>query len=107
LVLDLNDAPTEALSATWDSEPFFDLVSAGDPQPQAGADELQTLMKTMYEARNAEVHGDDQPYAPLYLLSGATTDCCRRCSFHAPSHLPGLARVRSRSCPEAADFVEW
>jgi hypothetical protein len=47
---------------------------AGGPQLQAGADELRILMKTMYEARNAEVHGDEQPYAPLYLLSGAATD---------------------------------
>jgi hypothetical protein len=47
---------------------------AEDPQLQVGADELRTLMKTMYEARNAEVHGDDQPYVPLCLLSGAATD---------------------------------
>ena len=51
---------------------------AGDPQLQAGADELRILIKTMYEARNAEVHGDGQPYAPLYLLSGTTTNSLRK-----------------------------
>ena len=50
-----------------------DLV-AEDPQLQAGTDELKNLMKAMYEARNAEIHGDGEPYGPLYLLSGAATD---------------------------------
>jgi hypothetical protein len=46
---------------------------AGDPQLKAGIDELKILMKAMYEARNAEIHGDGEQYEPLYLLSGAAT----------------------------------
>jgi hypothetical protein len=62
-----NGRPTHLMSDALDV--FLAAYSAlGLPNVQADRS-LQVA-----EARNAEVHGDDQPYAPLYLLSGAATD---------------------------------
>ncbi|MET8054639.1 hypothetical protein ABZU75_44410 [Streptosporangium sp. NPDC005286] len=47
---------------------------AQDPELKAGADQIQTFMKTMYQVRNAEMHGDDQPHPHLHLLDGTPTD---------------------------------
>lgn len=47
---------------------------AGDLELKADADQIQTFMRTMYQARNAEMHGDDRPYLNLRLLDGTPTD---------------------------------
>jgi hypothetical protein len=47
---------------------------AGDLELKADADQIQTFMRTTYQARNAEMHGDDRPYPHLHLLDGTSTD---------------------------------
>jgi len=46
---------------------------ASDPELGTDGTHLERFMKMAYRARNAEMHGDDQPYAPLHRLSGAPT----------------------------------
>jgi hypothetical protein len=46
---------------------------ADDPELSTNGAHLKRFMLMAYRARNAEVHGDDQPYAPLHRLSGAPT----------------------------------
>jgi hypothetical protein len=43
---------------------------AADPELNADAAKLEAFMAMAYKARNAEVHGEPQPYAPLHRLSG-------------------------------------
>jgi hypothetical protein len=45
----------------------------GDPDLDATTDEIRAFMVTAYRARNAEVHGDGEPYADLHLLDGNPT----------------------------------
>ena len=47
---------------------------ADDPELNADANQIQAFMKTVYRARNAEVHGDDRPYPHLHMLDGRPTD---------------------------------
>ncbi|MBT8226419.1 MAG: hypothetical protein HKP61_07520 [Dactylosporangium sp.] len=42
-----------------------------DPQLAAGPTEISDFMAEIYRARNAEIHGDGQPYRGLRRLSGA------------------------------------
>jgi len=35
-------------------------------------------MGTLYQARNAEIHGEDRPYPSLHLLDGQPTDSMPR-----------------------------
>jgi hypothetical protein len=46
---------------------------ADDPELSTDGAHLKRFMLMAYRARNAEVLGDDQPYAPLHRLSGAPT----------------------------------
>jgi hypothetical protein len=53
-----------------------DKIAAGAANLLAAVSELnansvETVMKALYQARNAEIHGDGQPYAPLYLVAGS------------------------------------
>lgn len=45
-----------------------------DPHLNATADAIRAFMTTTSRARNAEVHGDGQPYAHLHLLDGTPTN---------------------------------
>ncbi|MFD0735910.1 hypothetical protein [Planotetraspora mira] len=47
---------------------------AGDPELKADALQIQTFMRTVYQARNAEMHGDDRPYSQFRLLDGSATN---------------------------------
>lgn len=46
---------------------------AGDPVLATDAAHLREFLVIAYNARNAVVHGDDEPYGPLRLLSGHHT----------------------------------
>jgi hypothetical protein len=59
-----------------------DKIAAGAANLLAAVSELnansvETVMKALYQARNAEIHGDGQPYAPLYLVSGSPATSLR------------------------------
>jgi hypothetical protein len=42
-----------------------------DPVVNANTDQIAAFLDTTYQARNAEMHGDEQPYAGLHLLDGS------------------------------------
>lgn len=46
-------------------------------EPDLNANNVEAFMKTLYQARNAEIHGDGQPYAPLHLVSGSPATSLR------------------------------
>jgi hypothetical protein len=50
----------------------------GDPGLDADASRIQAFMTTVYRARNAEIHGDDQSYPGLHMLDGRRTDSVPR-----------------------------
>ncbi|MET7820515.1 hypothetical protein [Micromonospora zamorensis] len=47
---------------------------SNDPQVTADATEISGFMAEIYRARNAEIHGDGQPYGRLRRLSGTPTE---------------------------------
>ena len=51
---------------------------AGDPELNAEANRIRAFMGTLYQARNAEIHGEDRPYPSLHLLDGQPTDSMPR-----------------------------
>ncbi|MFY1696085.1 hypothetical protein [Solwaraspora sp. WMMA2101] len=46
-------------------------------EPDLSANNVEAFMKTLYQARNAEIHGDGQPYASLHLVSGSPATSLR------------------------------
>jgi hypothetical protein len=46
-------------------------------EPDLNANSVEAFMKTVYRARNAEIHGDGQLYAPLHLVDGSPATSLR------------------------------